>query len=76
MITAGWPCGCNRARVAAEHGDELVVDDLHERLTGIEAARDLLAERTVADAIDERLRDRQRDVRLEQRHADRPHGVA
>ena len=76
MITAGWPCGFNRARVAAEHGDELVVDDLHERLTGIQAARHFLAERAVADSVDERLGHRQRDVCLEQRHANGPHGVA
>ena len=75
MTTAGWPCGFNRARIAAEHGNELVVHDLDERLTWIEAARDFLAEGPIADAIHERLGDRQRDVGLEQRHADGPHGV-
>jgi hypothetical protein len=64
-----------RARVAAEHGDELVVDDLDERLAGVEAARHFLAERPVADPVDERLRDGQSHVRFEQRHANRPHGV-
>ena len=70
MMTAGWPCGLQRARVAAEHCDQLVVDDLDERLARIEAARDLLAEGAVAHSLDERLGDRQRDVGLEQRHAE------
>jgi len=65
-----------RARVAAEHPEQLVVHDLHERLAGIETAGDFLAERPVAHALDERLGDGQRDVRFEQRHSYRPHGVA
>src|SRR5262245_43926872 len=65
-----------RARIAAQHLDQLVVHDLDERLAGIEAARDFLAERAIAHALDERFRDWQRDVGLEQRHANRAHGVA
>src|SRR5688572_16955178 len=65
-----------RARVAAKHADQLVVDDLDERLAGIEAARDLLTKGAVADSLDERLRNGQRDVGLEQRHANRAHRLA
>ena len=45
----------DRARVAPEHGDQLVVHDFHERLARIQAARDFLAERAIAHAIDERF---------------------
>ena len=76
MMTAGWPCGFNRARVAAEHCDQLVVDDLDERLAGIEAAGHLFAEGSVADSVDQSFGHRQRDVGLEQRHPNRPDGIA
>ncbi len=66
----------DRARVAAEHGDQLVVHDLHEGLPGVQAPRDFLAERAIAHAVDERFRNGQRDVRLEQRHTNRAHRLA
>ncbi len=52
------------------------MDDLHERLAGIEAARYFFAERPVPYALYEGFCHRQRDVCLEQSHADGPHGVA
>jgi hypothetical protein len=63
-------------RVATEHGDQLVVHDLDERLAGIEAARDFFTERAIPHPLDERFRDRHRDVGLEQSHADRADSVA
>jgi len=54
-----------RTFLTAEHVDELVVHDLDECLTGIEAARDLLAEGSIAHAIHERLGHGQRDVGFE-----------
>ena len=64
------------ARVATEHRDQLVVDDLDERLARIEAAGHLLAEGSVADSVDQSFGHRQRDVGLEQRHPNRPDGIA
>src|SRR6185295_19792360 len=43
-------------RSAAENSHELVMHDLDERLPGIEAARDFLAQRAVAYAIDKCFR--------------------
>ena len=71
----GAPVRRDRVQVAAEHRHELVVHDLREGLAGVQAARDFLAERAIAHAIDERLRNRHCDVRLEQRHAYRTHGL-
>ncbi len=58
-----------RAHALAHHAHEFVVDDLDQRLAGREALVDLLADDLRLDAVDEGLDDRQRDVRLEQRHA-------
>ncbi len=62
------PFRCDLRSFAAERPDELVIDDLRECLTRIETARDLLAQRPLTDALDERFGDRQGDIGLEQRH--------
>ena len=54
----------------AEHLDQLVVDDLDDLLGRVEALEDLLADRPLADPLDEALGDLEVDVGLEQRAAD------
>ncbi len=61
--------------IAAQNRDEFVVDDLHERLARRKASRDLFAHGPLANAIDEGLYDRQRDIRLEQREPHLPQRV-
>ncbi len=56
-----------RCRVAAEHLDQRVVDDLDDLLPRRDRSRDLRADRARGDAVDEVLDHRQRDVGLEQR---------
>jgi len=56
--------------VVTEQVHELGVDDLYEFLARRQALADLLAERFLANALNERLDDRQRDVRFEQGQAD------
>jgi hypothetical protein len=59
---------------ASEQLDELVVDDLHDLLAGVEALEDVLADRLLADGRDELLDDLEVDVGLEQREPDLAHG--
>ena len=49
---------------------QLLVDDLHDLLAGLEALQHVLAERALADRGDELLDDLEVDVGLEQREAD------
>ena len=56
--------------LAAEHGHELVVDDLDDLLPGVDAGQDVRAERPFAHARDELLDDLEVDVRLEQGEPD------
>ena len=51
------------------------MNDADQRLTRRQALVDLLADDLGADRVDERLDDRQRDVRFEQRHAHLAQGV-
>src|SRR5690606_2724706 len=55
---------------AAEHLDELVVDDLDDLLAGIQAGEQVGADRALAHAGDEVLDDLEVDVGLEQGEAD------
>ena len=54
------------AGLAAEDGDELLVDDLDDLLGGVQRLADLLAAGPLLDRSDELLDHRQRDVGLEQ----------
>ena len=59
-----------QSRARLTHGpDQLLVQDLDEHLTRGQALLDLRTQRALLDAGDERLDDRQCNVRLEQRHA-------
>ena len=58
---------------APEQVGQLVVDDLDDLLAGREALQHLLAERTLAHALDEGADDLEVDVGLEQREADLAH---
>ena len=57
----------------AEQRHELVVDDLHDLLTGAEALEDLGADGLLADAADEVLDDLEVDVGLEEAEPDLAH---
>jgi len=57
-------------RRAAHQLDELVVDELDDRLRRRERGQDVRTDGLLFDAVDELFRDRQRDVGLEQRDAD------
>ena len=63
-----------RAGLAAEDRDELLVDDLDDLLRRVERLADLGAARPLLDRGDERLDGRQRDVGLEQRDPDLARG--
>ena len=54
----------------AEERQHLVADDADDLLRRRQALQDLLIDRLIPDAVDERLDDLEVDVRLEQRHAD------
>jgi|HubBroStandDraft_6_1064221.scaffolds.fasta_scaffold21839_2 hypothetical protein len=56
--------------VFAEDGDQLAVNDLDDLLGGRERSHDFLAERLLADVLDELLDDVEVNVGFEQRHAD------
>jgi hypothetical protein len=58
-----------RPHALAHQRDQLVVDDADQRLAGRQALVELLPDDLGTHRIDERLDHRQRDVRLEQRHA-------
>ena len=60
--------------LAAEDGDELLVDDLDDLLGRVERPADLFAARALLDRADELLDHGQRDVGLEQRDADLARG--
>ena len=64
----------DRRRLAAKGVDEGVVDDLDDLLAGGDGAQHLLADRALPDLGDEVLDHRQRDIRLQQRHAHLAHG--
>ena len=70
-MTRGRACDARQAALrVAEQRQHLVADDADDLLRRRQALQDLLIDRLVADAIDERLDDLEVDVRLEQRHAD------
>ena len=58
------------SRAVAKERQHLVAHDAHDLLRRREALQNLLIDRLVADAIDERLDDLEVDVRLEERHPD------
>ncbi len=64
-----------RCVIAAEYRDELVVDDLDQRLPRCEAPGNLFAERSFPDALDERLDDGQRHIGFEQREPHLPQRI-
>ena len=57
----------------AHQGRQLLVDDLHDLLAGVEALQDVLAGRALAHLRDEVLDDLEVDVGLEQREPDLAH---
>ncbi len=61
-------------RLAAEDGDELLVDDLDDLLGRVQCGRDFLAAGPLLDRRDELPHHGQRDVRLEQGDADLARG--
>ena len=63
-----------RPIAAAEERNELIVDDLHDLLTGGQAPEDLSTDRSLADAGDEVLDDLEVDVGLEQAEPDLAQG--
>ena len=70
------PARERKLRAARAHqGRQLVVDDLHDLLAGLQALQDLLAEGALANLGDELLDDLEVDVGLEQREADLAHGA-
>ncbi len=58
----------------AQHRDQLVVDDLHDLLPGVQAAQQVGADGAFADVRHEVLDHAEVDIRLEQRKADLPEG--
>jgi len=66
----------DRAHALAHHAHQLFMDDAHQRLAGRQALVDLESDRARPDGLDELLDHRQRDVRLKQRHAHLPQGIA
>ena len=58
------------ARRVAEQRQHLVADDADDLLRRRQALEDLLVDRAIAHAVDERLDDLEVDVRFEQRHPD------
>ena len=64
----------DRASLAAENGDELLVDDFDDLLRRVERLRHLRAASSLLDRGDELAYDRQRDVGLEQCNADLARG--
>ena len=62
--------------VRAEHGDELVVDDLDDHLAWRDRAQNLLADRLGLHLVDEVAHHIERDVRLEQGAAHLAHRLA
>ena len=70
-MTRGRACdGGSPPGAVAEERQHLVAHDADDLLRRRQALEDLLVDRPVADAIDERLDDLEVDVRLEQRHPD------
>jgi hypothetical protein len=59
----------SRRPATAQHLDQMVMDDLDHHLRGGDALQHLLADGALANRADEVLDDRQRDIRLKQRHA-------
>ena len=57
-------------RLAAEDGDELLVDDLDDLLRRVQRLRQVHADGALADAVEHRADDLEVDVRLEQRDPD------
>ena len=62
--------------VAAEHGDELVVDDLDDLLAGRDRFRHRRADGAFGHALHEVAHHVERDIGLEQRAAHLAHGLA
>jgi hypothetical protein len=58
------------AGLAAQNGDQLIVDDLDELLRGIQRLRDLNTERPLLHVRDEGPGDREGDIRLQQGDTD------
>ena len=65
-MTAGLPLRWNVRSPALSRADELVVDDLHDLLAGVQAPRTSAPTAFLADARDEVLDDLEVDVGLEQ----------
>jgi hypothetical protein len=66
----------DRAIPAAQHLDQLVVDDLDDLLARGDRAQHIVPDGLFGDRVDEAARDRQRHVGLEQRNAHLAHGIA
>ena len=69
MTAGGWVARFEADVRLAHQLGELAVHHADQRLTRRQAADDFRAERGGAHRVDEMLHHRQRDVRLEQRHA-------
>ena len=64
-----------RPDARAHQRDQLIVDEFDQHLAGRQALVELLADHLAADGVDEALDHRQRDIRLQQRHAHLAQGV-
>ena len=62
-------------RLRSQESDQLGLNNLDQRLARREALANFLANSPFADSLDERLYDRQSDIRLEERHAHLAQGV-
>ena len=76
MMTAGRPCGAIGRESPPSTATSSSCTIFTNAWPGIQAARDFLAQRAIAHAVDERFRNGQRDVRLEQGHTNRAHRLA
>ena len=72
-ITVGGFPNASRESPEPIRVGQLLVDDLHDLLAGVEALQDVLAGRALADLRDEVLDDLEVDVGLEQREPDLAH---
>jgi len=60
---------------ASHHGNQLLIDDLDERLPRRQTGLHILTEGPLLHVLDEVLDHRQGDIRLQQGHADFPQGI-
>ncbi len=75
MIVGGWDAMAQPVPRAAEQLDELIVDDLDDRLARRQRLEDVLADGLFADAVDEALDDLEVDVGLEEGDAHLAEGL-